>query len=370
MNVLIVGYKGFIGKNLFYHLKENKKFNILLLDKHSSQVEIEDKVCKAELIFLIFGINKEKLPGYRFKDNYLFTEKICCILKKNNKKTNIIFTSSIQANQNTSYGKSKIKAERILLQYKKETKSKVLIYRLPNIFGKWSKPHYNSAVATFCYQVARKKKISLFNKRSKITLLYIDDLIKQFLRKINKKNEKKTFPLVENTYRISVLELSNLIKSFNKKNKINLINNLKNPFVKKLYSTYVSFLPQKDFIYKIKKNVDHRGEFTEFLNNDNFGQFSCFSILPGKIRGNHYHHTKLEKFLVLNGKVKFKFIDLSSNLKFSFAVKYNKKRSIVVNTIPGWAHNIKNIGTDTAKLVVWSNEIFDKNNTDTFNYKL
>jgi UDP-2-acetamido-2,6-beta-L-arabino-hexul-4-ose reductase len=164
--------------------------------------------------------------------------------------------------------------------------------------------------------------------------------------------------------------LANLIKSFNKKNKINLINNLKNSFIKKLYSTYISFLPKKDFTYKIKKNIDHRGEFTEFLNNDNFGQFSFFSILPGKIRGNHYHHTKLEKFVVLNGTVRFKFIDLSTNLKFSLVVKDNKKRSTVVNTIPGCAHNIKNIGRDTAKLIVWSNEVFDKNNADTFNYKL
>jgi UDP-2-acetamido-2,6-beta-L-arabino-hexul-4-ose reductase len=368
MNILITGANGFIGKNLLAHIQSKNKFKITTLDKNDGVATFDKKILGADIIFHLAGENRSEFKKDFIENNTNLTKKIIKVLEENKKKIKLIFASSTQVTKKNIYGISKKNTEKELIRYKKKNPN-VVIYRLPNIFGKWSKPHYNSVVATFCYQVARKKKINLFNKKSKITLLYIDDLIKQFLRKINKKKEKKTFPILNHTYEISVSNLANLIKSFNKKNKINLINNLKNPFVKKLYSTYISFLPKKYFIYKIKKNIDHRGEFTEFLNNDNFGQFSFFSILPGKIRGNHYHHTKLEKFVVLNGTVRFKFINLSTNLKFSLVVKDNKKKSVVVNTIPGYAHNIKNIGTDIAKLVVWSNEVFDKNNADTFSYE-
>jgi UDP-2-acetamido-2,6-beta-L-arabino-hexul-4-ose reductase len=367
MNVLIVGYKGFIGQNLFYHLKENKKFNILLLDKNSSEVEIEAKVCKARLIFLIFGINKEKLPNERFENNYIFTQKICSILKRNNRKTNIIFTSSIQVNQNNTYGKSKLKAEKILLKYKKETKAKVTIYRLPNIFGKWSKPFYNSAVATFCFNVARNKKINISDKNKVIKLFYIDDLIKDFVDKIKLK-KWNTYIYIRNTYNITLLQLANLIRSFNAKDKTILANDISKAFVKKIFSTYQSFLPTSKFKYRIKSHSDNRGSFVEFLKNEQFGQFSYFSILPKKIRGNHFHHTKLEKFIVINGKAKFNFINIINNDTFSILV--NSYENLVINSIPGWAHNIENPGNDVTKILVWCNELLDKNYPDTNFYKI
>lgn len=369
MNILVTGAKGFIGKNLLYHLESQNKFKITTLEKKESYSTFYKKILEADIIFHLAGENRSDFKKDYIENNYNLTKNIIKILDENKKKTKLIFTSSIQAVADNIYGISKRNAEKALIRYKKKN-SNVLICRLPNVFGKWSEPFYNSVVSTFCYQVARKIKLNLFNKNIKITFLYIDDLVQQFLKLINKKIEKKTFLKLNNTYKISLLDLSNLIISFKKKNKINLINNLQNSFVKKLYSTYISFLPKKDFVYSIKKKIDNRGEFTEFLNNDNFGQFSFFTIFPGKIRGNHYHHTKIEKFALLHGKVKFKFIDLSTNVKFSLVVKDSNKRSIVVNTIPGWAHNIENIGTDTAKLVVWSNEVFDKNNPDTFNYKL
>ena len=367
MNVLIVGSKGFIGQNLFYQLKEDKKFNILLLDKDSSRVEIEAKVCKAQLIFLIFGINKEKLPKDSFENNYNFTEIVCSILKRNNKKTNIIFTSSIQANKNNAYGRSKLKAEKILLKYKKETKAKVIIYRLPNIFGKWSKPFYNSVVATFCFNSARNKKINISDKDKVIKLFYIDDLIKDFIGKIRQK-KWDTYIEIKNTYNITLLQLANLIRSFNTKDKAILANDISKAFVKKIYSTYQSFLPISKFKYRIKNHSDSRGSFVEFLKNEQFGQFSYFSILPKKIRGNHFHHTKIEKFIVITGKAKFNFINIINNHKFSILV--NSNENLVINSIPGWAHNIENPGNDITKILVWCNELLDKNYPDTNFYKI
>ena len=367
MNVLIVGHKGFIGQNLFYQLKDNKKFNISLLEKNSSQADIEDKVCKAELIFLIFGINKQKLPNVRFEDNYLFTKKICAVLKDNNKKTNIIFTSSIQANQNNSYGKSKIKAEKILLQYKKETKSQVLIYRLPNIFGKWSRPYYNSVVATFCFNIARNKKINVSRDNKIIKLFYIDDLIKDFINKIKLK-KWNSYVKIKNTHNISLLKLANLIRSFDNKDNTFLTDNVSKDFIKKIYSTYVSFLPINKFNYKLKDYSDNRGSFVEFLRNEQFGQFSYFSICPKKTRGNHFHHTKIEKFIVIAGKAKFNFVNIINKSRFSILA--NSNENLVINSIPGWAHNIENPGKEMTKILVWCNEILDKDNPDTIFYKI
>jgi UDP-2-acetamido-2,6-beta-L-arabino-hexul-4-ose reductase len=367
MNVLIVGYRGFIGQNLFYQLKENKKFNISLLDKLSSESEIQNKVIKAKLIFLVFGVNKEKFPTSTFKENYILTKKICLILKRYNKKTNIIFTSSIQVNQNNSYGRSKLKAEQILLRHKKENKSNVLIYRLPNIFGKWSKPNYNSVVATFCFNIARNKKINISDNNKVIKLFYIDDLVKDFLNKIKLK-KWSTFVKIKNIYSITLLELANLIRSFNIKDNTYLPNDVSKDFAKKLYSTYVSYLPSYKFKYKLKNHSDKRGSFVEFLKNQQFGQFSYISILPKKIRGNHFHHTKVEKFVVISGKAKFNFENVKNKSIFSISV--NSNENIVVNSIPGWAHNIENTGNKITKILVWCNEILDKDCPDTYFCKM
>jgi len=370
MNILITGANGFIGKNLYTHIESKNKFKITTLEKKDNYSLFSKKILGADIIFHLAGENRSQVKKDFIENNYNLTKRIIEILEKNNKNTKLIFASSTQAAKNNIYGITKKNAEKELINYKKKN-SNVIIYRLPNIFGKWSKPHYNSVVATFCYQVARNRKISLFNKKSKIALLYIDDLINQFFKKINNKKEKTTFVRLKDIHKIDLLDLSNLIKSFKIKNKISLINGLEKPFIKKLYSTYVSFLPKKNFIYKIKKNVDHRGEFVEFLKSNKLGQLSFLSLLPGKTRGNHYHHTKLEKFAVLQGVVKFSFFDLSTKKRFSFIVKNDKKkRSTVVNTIPGSAHNIENIGSKTAILAVWCNEIYNPKNSDTFFYKI
>lgn len=368
MNILITGSQGFIAKNLIIRLSELKCYNILTVDKKSSQQDFYKKLAKADIIFHLAGINKEDKSGFNYDNNYIFAKKICSFLESNNKKTKIIFASSIQAKLKNSYGKSKLKAENIFLNYNRKTGGEVLIYRLPNIFGKWAKPFYNSAVATFCYQVHRNKKIIITEPKKKIPLIYIDDLVSIFLKDIRLKRKKTLFVKIKKIFYITVFDLVNLIKSFNQKEKVYLPNNISNSLVKNLYSTYISYFSKKDFKYELKKISDKRGYFCEFLKNIDFGQISFLSILPKKIRGNHYHNTKTEKFVVISGNARFNFINVITKERFSILV--DEKKNMAINTIPGWAHNIENVGTKTVKVLVWSNEIFDKKNPDTIFYKV
>lgn len=366
MNILILGSNGFIAKNLIAHLKTISKYNILTINKKSSESEILSSVLKAKIIFHFAGINKESHPNYAFKNNYIFTQKICSILQDNNKKTRIIFTSTTQVGLKNAYGISKLKAEKILLEYKKKNKGEVLIYRLPNVFGKWSKPFYNSVIATFCWQILNDKKVNIRHPKKIIEFLYIDDLINDFLSKISIKEFENSFAEIKKTFSISLKDLANLIKNFKKKTFL-IKPDFPNDFTKNLYSTYLSFANKKNFSYKIKKFSDERGFFSEFIKSNSFGQISFFSILPNKTRGNHYHHSKIEKFIVINGKVRFNFVNIINKKKFSILSDENK--NIVINTFPGWAHNIINISSKPAKILVWSNEIFERNNPDTFLYK-
>jgi UDP-2-acetamido-2,6-beta-L-arabino-hexul-4-ose reductase len=368
MNILVTGSDGFIAKNLIMHLSHNSKYNILTINKKSSEHELYNKLIISDVVFHLAGVNKEIYPKYTYENNYSFIKKICFFLENNFKKTKIFYASSTQVKLNNPYGKSKLKAEKILLDYKKNTGAQVFIYRLPNIFGKWSKPHYNSAVATFCHQVCKRRKMIITNPKKKISLLYIDDLIFNFLEAIEFKKNSNSFVKIERVFPITLKNLINIIKSFDNKEKTYLPNNISNSLIKNLYSTYVSFFSKKDFTYKLNKFSDNRGYFSEFLKNLNFGQVSFFSILPKKKRGNHYHHSKIEKFVVISGKVRFNFINILTKKRFSILTDENA--NLVVNTIPGWAHNIENKGNKVAKILVWANEILDKKKPDTIFYKV
>jgi UDP-2-acetamido-2,6-beta-L-arabino-hexul-4-ose reductase len=368
MKILITGANGFIGKNLLFYLKNQNNFKIFTIEKRINSKLLEKKVISSDLIFHLAGVNRGNSKDYFDKNNSILTKSICDILIRNNKKTKIIFSSSIQANKKNYYGLSKKKAEEILLSYRKKTGAQVLIYRLPNVFGKWSKPHYNSAVATFCSQIYKNQKLTISDPDKKISLLYIDNLILSFLKNISSRKSKSSFVKIKDIFSMTLSNLVSLIRSFKKKEKTYLPNNISNSAIKSLYSTYISFFSKKDFNYKLNKFSDHRGSFSEFLKNTNFGQISFFSILPKQIRGNHYHNTKTEKFVVISGKARFNFVNIINKKRFSILTDENK--NLVINTIPGWAHNIENIGTQTTKVLVWSNEILDKKNPDTFFYKV
>ena len=287
------------------------------------------------------------------------------VLRSTEKKIKIIFTSSTQVNNKSPYGNSKLKSEKILLSLNKKKRNiKLSIFRLPNIFGKWGKPNYNSVVSTFCYQLTRNKKIKI-NYNKKINLLYIDDLIDEFISVISEK-KSTSIRIPKKSFLINVKNLATILSSF--KNAVIDTNfEFNNLNIRNLYSTYISYLPDIKIKSKLKINKDNRGYFTELFKNKNGGQISFFTIKPKKIREIIFIIQKLKNFF-LSGKVRVSFECVMKKKKFS--IIFEDKKPEVFLTKPGYAHNIENIGNKDAKFIVWSNEIFDKNKPDTYKYKI
>lgn len=361
MNILITGADGFVGKNLITQLSYLKK-NISTINKKTSHKDLALKINKADVIFHLAGSNREKNIKNFTKNNVDFTKTVSQLLESSKKKIKIIFASTIHVNQNSIYGKTKKKSEEILKKIKNK-KVKVIILRLPNIFGKWSKPYYNSAIATFCYRISRGLKINE-HKNKKITLYYIDDLILYLLKLIIKNPSSmviKKFPNLKNT------NLKFIIKNLNYFYQLNnneIPENISDDFIKKLFSTFIYFSPKSKLNTILKTNTDLRGEFVELVKSKKIGQFSILKINPKKERGDHFHNTKIEYFFVLSGIVKFYYKNLFNNEKNSFIIKdSNIKR---VTTIPGVLHKIKNLGSRVALLAIWTNELHDVNKPDTY----
>ena len=280
-------------------------------------------------------------------------------------KKKIFFSSTIQVKKNNKYGKSKKICEKILNNFSTKNKSKVIILRLPNLFGKWSKPNYNSVVSTFCYNASRNKTLNIIDPNYKLNLLYIDDLVDLLIKMKNQTYVKnKIIEKFKSIKKISVSDLSKLILSFENNRKNFYINNLNKKFVRDLYSTYVSFLPKNKVQYKLKSNVDSRGSFLEFIKTNSNGQFSVFVAKKNQIRGHHFHHSKVEKFLVVSGKGEFYMKDISSKKKMKFLISGNDPT--VIESIPGWQHYIKNTGSSNLIVLLWSNEVFNVNKPDTY----
>lgn len=363
MNILIIGSNGFIAKNLIYQLKYSK-YNLFYHFKNDGADNLKKKIIQSDIIFYLAGINRVK-NNKDYKKNVELTRDIIDILKLTKKKKKIIFSSSIQVDRKNPYGESKKNSEKLILKINKKKNLKLIIFRLPNIFGKWSRPNYNSVVATFCYKLARKRKIKI-NSNKKIKLVYIDDLIDEFISVIKEK-KSSTFRYPKNSFEITIKQLANIIKSF-KDPIYNTDFDFNNKIVKYLYSTYLSHLPNKKISSELKLYSDKRGNFIELFKNKNAGQISFFTIKPKKVRGNHFHNTKTEKFLLLSGTARVNFLNISDKKKFSIIV--NDKKPKIFITKPGYAHNIENISNKDAKFIVWSNEIFDKNKPDTYKYKM
>eukprot|EP00130_Batrachochytrium_dendrobatidis_P008416 XP_006683291.1 hypothetical protein BATDEDRAFT_93057 [Batrachochytrium dendrobatidis JAM81] len=297
--------------------------------------------------------------------NFGLTSHLLKLLKNQNNEVPVLITSSIQAEKDNPYGKSKKAGEDLLFDYQKETDSKVYVYRLPNLFGKWSKPNYNTVVATYCHNVARDLDIQVNNPDAELNLCYIDDVLEEFLRALEEKPTiKDDFCVVPVTHSIKLGELANLIKSF-KESRTNLsVPNMDDALTKKLYSTYLSFLPEDQFSYDLKMNVDQRGSFTEFMRTPERGQVSVNVSKPGITKGNHWHHTKNEKFLVVSGEGMIRFRKIDSEEIIEYKVSAEKLQVVDIPT--GYTHSIVNVGESDLVTVMWANECFDPENPDTY----
>ena len=362
MNILIIGSNGFIGKNLYTQLKLQKK-KVFSITKKTSKKDFQLKINKADFIFHLAGSNREKNKKNFQKNNVDLTRKICDHLKHTKKKVKVVYSSTIHINKKNIYGKTKKKSEELLKKIKNKN-IKVIILRLPNVFGKWSKPNYNSAIATFCHKISRGEKIELkINK--KITLYYIDDLINYLINLLKVDFiSNKIITKFNNLKKTNLKFILKRLNYFKNLSSAELPNNISDNFVKKLYSTFIYFSPRNILNSTLKKNKDERGEFIELIKSKKIGQFSFLKIYPNKVRGNHFHNTKIEYFYVLKGVVKFYYTDLFNNIKTSFIIRDQNTKRVV--SIPGVLHKIKNIGNKDALLAIWTNEIFDANKPDTY----
>jgi UDP-2-acetamido-2,6-beta-L-arabino-hexul-4-ose reductase len=366
-NILITGAKGFVGKNLALRLNELKDFNIFNFGREDDTNLLPEIISQVDTVVHLAGENRPDNQNAFNRVNFELTLEICNLIRQEYKLSGrhipLVLASSIHAESNNPYGLSKYAAERAVISLAEETNNPCIIYRFPGIFGKWAKPYYNSVVATFCYRVAHNLPIQVSNENTSLSLVHIDDVISSILNSLKNVLPGCKWHTVEPVYTVTLRELADYIHSFNNCRENLMIPQVGRGFLHKLYSTYISYLSPNNFYYHLKEYNDSRGIFVEFLKTPTVGQFSFFTINPGFSRGGHYHHTKTEKFLVIAGEALFRFRNL---LTYELVeLKTSGQHPKVVDTIPGWTHDIINIGIDKVVAMLWANENFNSDQPDT-----
>lgn len=384
MKILITGAKGFVGRNLVENLKnirdgKDKTHNIssdleiLEYDIDNTLEQLDEFCKKADFVFNLAGVNRPKDKEEFIEGNFGFASTLLENLKKHKNNCPVMLSSSIQATlegryAGSDYGKSKLAGEELFKEYSKETGAKVLIYRFPNLFGKWCRPNYNSAVATFCNNIANDLPIQVNDRNTELELVYIDDLVEELLRAIenNETRDEYGYCYVPEIHRASLGEIVDLLYSFKESRKNLFIPNLtEGSFERKLYSTYLSYLDPKDFSYKLKMNVDNRGSFTELVKSLDRGQISINISKPGITKGQHWHNTKTEKFIVVAGTGIIQLRKIGTDEIVEYRV--SGEEITIVDMIPGYTHNIINLSeTENLVTVMWCNECFNPERPDTF----
>ena len=369
MRVLVTGANGFIGKNLLLRLREKGGIDVVPFTREHSVDDLTALLDGVDWVYHLAGINRPQNPEEFVTGNTGLTEQLCAAIKANGRQVPIVYTSSIQAEKDNDYGNSKRAAEEALLALQRDKGNPVYIYRLPNVFGKWARPNYNSVVATFCYNIARDMPVEINDPFAVIRLVYVDDVVDHFMALLTdggSTSGRSDIAYVEVTpkHQITVGELADQLNRF-KASRDNLITEpVGSGLIRALYSTYVSYLPPERFVYPVQRHGDARGVFVEMLKTPNAGQFSFFTAHPGITRGGHYHHSKSEKFLVIKGEACFRFRHMITG---EFYELYTScEQSKIVETVPGWTHDVTNVGDDELICMLWANEIFDQSKPDTF----
>ncbi|MGH2106892.1 capsular polysaccharide biosynthesis protein CapF [Aerococcus urinaeequi] len=365
MKILVTGAKGFVGRNLVADLKVNKIGEVFEYDRDSSQEDLERWTAEVDFIYHLAGVNRPENEEEFMEGNFGFTSELLELLKKHNNKAPIMISSSIQAALDNPYGNSKKAGEDLMFQYAEETGAKVYVYRFANLFGKWSRPNYNTVVATFCHRVARNEEIQVNNPEALIELTYIDDVISELKLALEDKAHKDGhFNYVPLTYPTTVGHVADLIKSFKVSREDLYVPNQEDGLSKKLYATYLSFLPENRFSYELDMKSDDRGSFTEFLKSPERGQVSINVAHPGILKGQHWHHSKNEKFLVVQGSGMIRFRKYGEEEVIEYPV--SGKKLEVVDIPTGYTHSILNTGDEDMVTVMWANEVFEPKNPDTY----
>lgn len=371
MRVLITGADGFIGKNLRLHLAERKDVQVVCFTRDDGAAQLSAMLQDVDFVFHLAGVNRPQDPAEFSAGNVELTQAlcqtVCAVAEASGKKLPIIFASSLQAGLDNPYGQSKRRAEEILLTAGRSHQLPVHVFRLPNVFGKWCKPNYNSAVATFCHNIARDLPIQVNDPAAAVTLVYVDDVIERFVQLMDGADAIQGadgFSVVTPQYTTTVGELARQIRFFKDSRSTLMTERVGVGLLRALYATYVSYLPVESFAYAVPQYGDPRGVFVEMLKTPDCGQFSFFTAYPGNTRGGHYHHSKTEKFLVIKGQACFKFRQMQTGQMHELVT--TGERPEIVETVPGWTHDITNIGPDEMVVMLWANEVFDRARPDTF----
>ena len=365
--VLITGARGFIGRNLVSHLAHREDCSLLLFDVDNDEVELVDWLAQADIFFHLAGINRpENLEDYE-AGNAGFTAWICERLRQRNDPPKLIMTSSIQATQDNPYGTSKLRAEKALVALARDTGCPVSIYRLKNVFGKWCRPNYNSVTATFCHNIVHDLPISISDPTHEIELVYVDDVVEAFRTELDRLQEAPESCYAPDTipcFRLSLGDLAGRIQAFHDARTNLLTPDFAVRFNQCLYATYLSYMERDMLEYGLDVKTDSRGSLAEFIKSVHFGQIFVSRTLPGVTRGNHYHHTKTEKFLVLGGEGLIRMRQIESDEVQEFKVRGEDYR--VVDIPPGYTHSIENVGGIEMITLFWASELFDPDRPDTF----
>jgi UDP-2-acetamido-2,6-beta-L-arabino-hexul-4-ose reductase len=366
--IVITGSNGFVGQNLTLHLRERGFANLSLLSRSSTVEDEENSLRAADVIFHLAGVNRPANSNDFISGNVDYTNKILEIISKSKATPHIIYASSIKVTENSDYGRSKLAAENSILDFAKLNDIKVSAYRLPNIFGKWCKPNYNSAIATFCHNLSRGLEITINDPSAKLSALYIDDLVKQWADVLDSSMSSVGIITPDHIVDTTVGEVSDILRSFAASRQNGILDGVGIGLSRALYATYISHIPNESFAYDIVAHSDPRGSFSEILKTQTSGQFSFFTAHPGITRGGHYHHTKTEKFIVVKGRARFRFRHILTNE--TYEVLTSDSKPTIVETIPGWAHDVTNIGSEDLIALLWANEIFDREKPDTLSAKV
>jgi UDP-2-acetamido-2,6-beta-L-arabino-hexul-4-ose reductase len=394
MKILITGAKGFVGKNLVENLKnvrdgKNKTYNFNVSEVFEYDIDTDEKLLdvfcqQCDFVFNLAGVNRPKDNSEFMEGNFGFASKLLNTLKKYQNNCPVMLSSSIQATLidrygQSDYGKSKLAGEELFFEYGKETNAKVLVYRFPNLFGKWSRPNYNSVIATFCNNIANDLPIQVSDASVQLELVYIDDLVEEMFNCLQGKehrcrydrlqpifDENGKYCCVKTTHKVSLGRIVELLESFKQQPQNLLMTEIgNNSFEKKLYSTYLSYLPKEKIVFDLKMNTDDRGSFTELLKTKTHGQFSVNISKPGVTKGQHWHNTKWELFIVVSGKGLIQQRKIGSDEVLNFEVSGEKIQAVYM--LPGYTHNIVNLSENENLItIMWANEIFDINRPDTF----
>jgi UDP-2-acetamido-2,6-beta-L-arabino-hexul-4-ose reductase len=362
MDILITGAGGFIGRNLALRLVE-AGHNVLRVTRASTDADLAIMVEQAKAVVHLAGANRPDTEDEFSQINDHFTAHLCGLLRARASPVPLIAASTIQIDRDTHYGRSKLAGEEHLRAFAKDTGAPVNICRLVNVFGKWCRPNYNSVVATFCHNIARDLPITINDPSAEVRLVHVDDVIDAWLGWLGAPGQGAQVTAVAPEYKITLQDLADRLRGFRAIRQTHTVGDTGTGLARALYATYVSYLPVADFAYPVIRHGDERGVFAEMLRTEHSGQFSFFTAGPGVTRGGHYHHAKTEKFLVLKGQARFRFLNMDTGETHS--IETTGDESLIVETVPGWSHDVTNVGEDELICMLWANELFDRERPDT-----